>query len=190
MDQTSFIVPKHAGSKQGKEVTLRTKETASNIFHDQKACYITNSGLKSLNGLGAHLELRDDHAVDNNIQFIVRSYNPVPSPAPAEFDPFHNQVCGAWIEVLPFLSATGRRKPFILSAINTLATALRHHSVRPEPYQSPIHPIYFDSLKHMRNALGQAHGVFRIEHCIAIMCLAVTNVSIGLENLTFAPRIN
>jgi hypothetical protein len=41
--------------------------------------------------------------------------------------------------------------------------------------------MYFDSLGHMGKALHQAQGAFRIEHSVAIMCLAVTNVSVDFR---------
>lgn len=143
---------------------------------DQNIWNVEMSGLDILYRLGAQLKLREDCGFEDNIECILQSYTHVKSPTPAEFDPFHNQICGAWIGVLSLLSASGRTKPFLLSAIGTFATTLRHRSGRNESGQSLVSQMYFDSLRRMGKALEDARGAFRFEHCVAIMCLAVTDI--------------
>ncbi|KAI9037534.1 uncharacterized protein KD926_000254 [Aspergillus affinis] len=68
--------------------------------------------------------------------------------------------------------------PFLLCAIKTLATALRHHDHGNELYQATILKMYCDSLELVGKALKGAQGAFDTEHSIAIMCLAVTDIII------------
>lgn len=134
----------------------------------------------SLDGMNARLETMCCYELEDDIQFIVQHYAPINSNAPAESNPFHNQICGAWVEVLPLLSATERNKQFLLSAIKTLATALRHYNLGNELYQPQILEMYCNSLGYMGKALQEARGAFQIEHGAAIMCLTVTDVSAKL----------
>jgi hypothetical protein len=117
--------------------------------------------------------------LEDDIEFIMQHYAPVDNNAPAESNPFHNQICGAWVEVLPILSTTIRTKQsgFLLSAVKTLTTALRHHDIGNELCQPRVLKMYCDSLGLMGKALQEARGIFQIEHSAAIMCLAVTDVS-------------
>ncbi|KAF2029791.1 hypothetical protein EK21DRAFT_66971, partial [Setomelanomma holmii] len=62
------------------------------------------------------------------------------------------------------------------SAISTFATTLRYHRTEDDVYQSAILQMYLDSLRHMGKALYESRGTFHIEHCAAIMCLAVTAI--------------
>ena len=116
--------------------------------------------------------------LEDDIQIIIRHYSPGNSNTPAESNPLHNQICGAWVEALPLLSVSIRKKQFLSSAIKTLAAALRHHERGYELSQQPeILEMYGDSLGLMGKALEEARGTFQIEHSAAIMCLAVTDVS-------------
>ncbi|CAG5186697.1 uncharacterized protein ALTATR162_LOCUS11675 [Alternaria atra] len=115
------------------------------------------------------------HELEQDIDIIIRHFSPVKSEAPAEFDINHNQVCGAWVEVLPLVTKTATDKPFLISAIKTMAAALQHDGLTTEESQSRMLVMYGGSLRQMSKALEEAHGVFQWEHCIAIMCLSVTN---------------
>lgn len=117
------------------------------------------------------------HELEQDIDIIIRHFSPVKSEAPAEFDINHNQVCGAWVEVLPLVTKTATDKPFLISAIKTMAAALQHDGLTTEESQSRMLVMYGGSLRQMSKALEEAHGVFQWEHCIAIMCLSVTDVS-------------
>lgn len=138
--------------------------------------YGGNSQLASLDR-AFQLEIKCGCELEDDIQFILQHYAPVESNAPAESNPFHNQICGAWVEVLPLLSATRRNKPFLLSAIKTLAAALRHWNIGNELGEPQILEMYGASLARMGKALEEAQYGFQVEHSIAIMCLAVTDVS-------------
>lgn len=99
------------------------------------------------------------------------------SSDPAEFNPFHNQICGAWVEALPEFVTGEEKNAFLFFAIKTLAASLRSLSPPGLPYKPHLLTMYCKSLEMMNEALAQAQGVFRIEHCVAIMCLAVSDVS-------------
>ncbi|KAL5398721.1 hypothetical protein PMIN02_001248 [Paraphaeosphaeria minitans] len=116
--------------------------------------------------------------IEDDIRIIVQHYAPTNGKAPAEFNPLHNQICGAWAEVLLLLSADMRKKQFLLSAIQTLATTLRHHELGHELCQPQILEMYCASLGLLRKALEEARGVFHIEHSAAIICLAVCDIMI------------
>jgi hypothetical protein len=122
----------------------------------------------------------DYHGLEDNVNYIVQHYAPISSCDPAEFNPFHNQICGAWVEALPYLSTTEGDNAFLFSAIKTLATSLR--CFRPARKAYTPHPLemYCKSLSLMSEALEEAQGVFQIKHCVAIMCLAVSDVSFSL----------
>jgi hypothetical protein len=151
------------------------------VPHNQKNRHIRSSRFNLSYELSAHLELRDNQGIEDNTRYIVQSYT-AHSPPLTEFDPCHNQICGAWIRVLPLLSATGKRRPFLLSAVSTLATTLQQHSSGHDSYRSPLSRMHFDSLSYRGRALNEAQGTFHIEHCVAIVCLAVTGVSLNFEN--------
>lgn len=125
----------------------------------------------SLPGAG-RLELKQD------IDFIIQHFAASSSEAPAEFNVYHNQICGGWVEVLPLVTETAKEKPFLASAIKTMSTALQIIGQTPDESKTPMLAMYGASLRQMSKALQEAHGVFRYEHCIAIMCLSATNVSV------------
>jgi hypothetical protein len=124
----------------------------------------------SLPGAG-RLELKQD------IDTIIQHFAATRGEAPAEFNVYHNQICGGWVEVLPLVTETAQNKPFLASAIKTMSTALHAVGETTEETQNRIFAMYGSSLRQMSKALEEAHGVFRYEHCIAIMCLSATNVS-------------
>jgi hypothetical protein len=165
-------------SKDGNKKALGYQKKAPNNSVDDHI-QLLSSQLASLNGMGAQLETKSRYELDDDIQLIVQHYAPVVR-TPAESNPFRNQICGAWVELLPLLSVTKRNKQFLLSAISTLATAIRHYSLGNELCQPQILEMYCDSLGLMGKALKEARGEFQIEHSAAIMCLAVTDVSAKL----------
>lgn len=153
------------------------KDESKGITGSQKKALVKSNDDHSR--MDTQLETRC-YELEDDIQIIVQHYAPTNSNVPAESNPLHNQICGAWVEVLPFLSVGIREKQFLLSAIKTLATALRHHKLGNELCQPQILKMYCDSLGLMGKVLKEARGVFHIEHGAAIMCLAVTDVSAKL----------
>jgi hypothetical protein len=114
--------------------------------------------------------------LEEDIGYVLQHYTPVGSSNAAEFNPFHNQICGAWVEALPRVVMNEERNAFLFFAIKTLAASLQSLSPTGLPYKPHLLTMYCKSLRLMNEALEQAQGVFRIEHCVAIMCLAVSDV--------------
>lgn len=138
--------------------------------------------------VGEHvlLEPHKHQSLEDDIHYIVQHYAPLSSSDPAEFNPFHNQICGAWVEVLPRFSTTKDTKPFLFFAIKTLAASLRCLSPTGKAFKSHALDLYCKSLGLMSESLEVAQGVFHIEHCVAIMCLAVSDVSVSFPRLVIA----
>ena len=113
----------------------------------------------------------------DDVHFIVEQYTPVYSDVTAEFNPWHNQICGAWVEALPLLFGKGRIPDFLASSVTAFAAALRHHCVGSNAVLPHVLELYGLSLKLLAVALENASGILQVEHCAAIMCLAVTEVS-------------
>ena len=178
VSQDSSKIENQADLKDENKKVLGYQKKAPNNSDNGHIRPISSSQLASLDGLSARSETKDCYELEDDIKVIVQNYTPVNSNAPAESNPFHNQICGAWVEVLPLLSATKGNKQFLLSAIKTLATALRHHNLGNELHQPQILEMYCNSLGQMGKALEEAKGAFQIEHGAAIMCLAVADVSV------------
>lgn len=113
----------------------------------------------------------------DDVHFIVEQYTPVYSDVTAEFNPWHNQICGAWVEVLPLLCGKSRIPDFLASSVTAFAAALRHHCVGSNEVLPRVLEIYGLSLELLAVAIQNVSGVLQVEHCVAIMCLAVTEVS-------------
>jgi hypothetical protein len=113
----------------------------------------------------------------DDVHFIVAHYTPVYSDVTAEFNPWHNQICGAWVDALPLLFAKGRVPDFLASSVTAFAAALRHHCVGSNAVLPQVLELYGLSLDLLAVALENTSGVLQVEHCAAIMCLAVTEVS-------------
>lgn len=124
--------------------------------------------------------LLDDSGLLEDVRFIVEHYTPTYSDTTAEFNRWHNQICGAWVEALPLLFTEGRIPNFLASSVTAFAAALRHHCVGSKAVPSEVLELYGISLDLVAGALKNAGGVLQVEHCAAIMCLAVTEVSEGL----------
>jgi hypothetical protein len=116
--------------------------------------------------------------LEDDVDFIVQHFAPICSQAPAEFNLYHNQICGAWVEMLPLVVEPAKNSPFLYSAIRTMATALRNRASATRGNESRILLMYGDSLRRVGKALEEAKGVFQHEHCVAILCLSATNVSL------------
>jgi hypothetical protein len=115
-------------------------------------------------------------SLDEDVQFIVQHYAPAVINTLGVDTLSRNQICGAWVEVLPILVRTRKSDQPLVSAIQTLATALYHHDLKGDAFQPQIIEMYCESLKHVGTALAEAKDEFHLEHCAAIMCLAVTDV--------------
>ncbi|KAJ4991811.1 hypothetical protein SVAN01_02661, partial [Stagonosporopsis vannaccii] len=136
------------------------------------------------------LEPRNVPGWRDDVQYILQHYAPVSSFDPAEFNPFHNQICGAWVEALPELCTTKEYDTFFFFAIKTFATSLRCLSPTGKASRSRVLEMYGKSLGLLSEALQAAQGVFQIEHCVAIMCLAVSDMMIPELGFGWATHIN
>ncbi|CAN9455990.1 unnamed protein product [Alternaria sp. RS040] len=116
--------------------------------------------------------------LEDDVDFIIKHFAPICSQAPAEFNLYHNQICGAWVEMLPLVVEPAKNSPFLYFAIRTMATALRTHTSVTRGNISRILLMYGDSLRRVGKALEEAQGVFQHEHCVAILCLSATNIVI------------
>jgi hypothetical protein len=118
--------------------------------------------------------------LEDDLQFIVQHYAPVVTKVDGEDRLSRNQICGAWVEILPLLARTRRSDQPLVSAIRTLAIALRHHDLNGDAFQPQILEMYCESLRQVGNALAEAKDVFHLEDCAAVMCLAATDVGLSV----------
>jgi hypothetical protein len=115
--------------------------------------------------------------LEEDIQVIVQYFTPVDGTGPAELSLYHDQICGVWVEMIPILPKTGRDKQYFTSAIKTLATSLRRHGFESRRCEPDMLEMYGESLGHLGKVLGGAQGLFEVELGVAILCLAVADVS-------------
>jgi hypothetical protein len=181
VSQISSKTDNQAELNSGNKKILGYQKKAPDNSDDDHIRSTKCSQLASLDGMSAQSQTKRFYKLEDDIQFIMQYYGPNNNSAPGESNPFQNQICGAWVEALPLLSVTKRNKQFLLSAIRTMATALRYYNLGDELSQPQIVEMYCDSLGHMGKALEEARGAFQIEHSAAIMCLAATDVSDRLE---------
>lgn len=125
--------------------------------------------------------------LEDDVRFIVEQYSSVGSDLAAESNPWHNQVCGVWVEALPMLLAKGPLPDFLAAAIQCFAAALSHYCVGSSGNHPRVLELYGEALALVATALQKISGVLQAEHCAAIMCLAVTEVS-GRSQVSPAPR--
>ncbi|KAH7072310.1 hypothetical protein BKA63DRAFT_517269 [Paraphoma chrysanthemicola] len=135
----------------------------------------SHSGVTNANTSGPTTEITCSD-LEHDICFIVKSYSPLYSSMPAESNPWHNQICGAWVEALPLLFARGQMEDFLASSIMSFAAALRHHCLGSDAIPPQALELYCKSLRLVSVALQTANGILQVEHCAAIMCLAVTEL--------------
>ncbi|KAF2015359.1 hypothetical protein BU24DRAFT_450093 [Aaosphaeria arxii CBS 175.79] len=128
------------------------------------------------NSKGTFETTRSDYKIQTDIQFIKKQYEVIDTSALGEFNLSQNQICGAWVDVLPLVVGKRKRDEPLLSAIGVMATAFRYLAGKEELSQDQVLDLYCESLRNVGKALEAAHGVFQMEHCAAIMCLAVTDI--------------
>jgi hypothetical protein len=147
---------------------------------DDKGQDIQAVGCNGLANLTKSSRLQDSqhYNLEQDIRFIMEQYAPINSSIPAVSNPWHNQICGAWVEALPLLFSEGQIEQFLSAAIAALAAALRHYCLGGEAFQPMTLDAYCKSLKLVGSALHKAHGNLAVGHATAIMCLAVTEVSV------------
>ncbi|KAH6644182.1 hypothetical protein C7974DRAFT_16112 [Boeremia exigua] len=121
-------------------------------------------------------ESQDQQGLGYDVHCILQYYVPASNCDPAESNPSHNQICGAWVEALPSLLNTRETDAFLFSAIKALATSVQCIVPTDKVYNRHAFETYCTSLSRMSKALEKADGVFRIQHCVAIMCLAVSDI--------------
>jgi hypothetical protein len=118
-------------------------------------------------------ELGDD------IRFIVDYFAPIEDTGPAELNPFHDQICGVWVGMIPSLPQASRRKQYLSSAVTTLATSLRRHGFESRRCEPDMLEMYGDSIGKLGTALEKARGSFEVDLGVTILCLAVADVSLA-----------
>lgn len=158
--------------------------TDNTARHTQVMHVVSRVGEPTLLQLGNHQGLEDD------IHYILQHYAPLSSSHPAEFNPFHNQICGAWVEALPYVFTTEENNAFLFFAIKTLATSLRCLSPTSKASKTYAFEMYCKSLSLMGETIEEAQGSFQMEHCVAIMCLAISGVSSFFLRLVIAHAVN
>jgi hypothetical protein len=178
-------VPQPSNSAQNAvDVENSNKQKPS---HQKRLLSLNNKGQDiqavSCSGLAnpdksSRLQKSQYYSLEQDIRFIVEQYAPINSSTPAESNPWHNQICGAWVEALPLLFSKGQIEQFLSAAIAAFATALRHYCLGAEIFQPKTLEAYCKSLRLVGSALRKAHGNLGVGHSTAIMCLAVTEVSV------------
>ncbi|KAJ4983482.1 hypothetical protein SVAN01_11045 [Stagonosporopsis vannaccii] len=119
---------------------------------------------------------QSSYNLEDDVRFIVEQYATNDTEELEDVCLPQNQICGAWVNILPLISRSRNGDQPLLSAIRTLAIALRHYNFKMNVCQSQILELYSESLRYMGSALEKAQGAFHIEHCAAIMCLADTDI--------------
>ena len=132
--------------------------------------------IKAPSGIITVPALLNESGLLDDVRFIVEHYTPTHSDVTAEFNPWHNQICGAWVEALPLLFTKGQIPNFLASSITAFAAALRHPCVGSNAVPPQVLELYGISLDLLAGALKNASGLLQVEHCAAIMCLTVTEV--------------
>ncbi|KAK5655383.1 hypothetical protein OQA88_5653 [Cercophora sp. LCS_1] len=116
--------------------------------------------------------------LDDLIRFIVRSYVPETNhrriSLPQEVEP---RVCGAWVEVLPELSATGRNVA-LSSAIKAFAGTLMSGVLNKHMTMEDARQNYTHALRCLRDELRVASPSSSLasETAAAIMCLLLAEL--------------
>ncbi|KAG9185446.1 hypothetical protein G6011_07990 [Alternaria panax] len=87
------------------------------------------------------------YELENDVNFIVQHFAPICGEAPAEFNLYHNQICGAWVEILPLVVEPAKNNPLLYSSIRTMATALRNHASAARGNGFRILLMYGDCLR-------------------------------------------
>lgn len=114
--------------------------------------------------------------VEDDIRFIVDYFAPMEGGGPAEFNPYHDQICGVWVGMLPLLPAAGKNEQYFRSAVKTLATSLRRHGFKSRRCEPDMLEMYGDSIAELGRALEAARGIFKVDLGVAILSLAVADV--------------
>lgn len=125
------------------------------------------------------VESQSCYDLEDDIQFIMEQFAPADEHTSGEPSLSYNQICGAWINVLPLIAKNRSKDYPLVPAIRALASALRRHSdvdVDGQGCRPRIVEVYCESLRHMGRAIAEARGASSIEHITAIMCLADTDV--------------
>ena len=117
------------------------------------------------------------YELEDDIQFIVDYFAPTENTGPAELNPYHDQICGVWVGMIPHLSEASRNKQYFRSAVKTLATSLRRHGFESRRCEPEMLEMYGDSIEKLGTALEAARGSFEVDLGVAILCLAVADVS-------------
>lgn len=117
------------------------------------------------------------YGLEDDIQFIVDYFAPVRDTGPPELNPYHDQICGVWVGMIPHLSEASRNKDYFRSAVKTLATSLRRHGFKSRRCEPDMLEIYGESIEKLGTALEEARGSFEVDLGVAILCLAVADVS-------------
>jgi hypothetical protein len=148
---------------------------------DKKCQHIQAVSCNELANLNKWSRLQESqhYSLEQDIRFIVEQYAPINSSTPAVSNPWHNQICGAWVDALPLLFSKGQIEQFLSAAIAAFAAALRHYCLGSETFQPKTLEAYCKSLKLVGSALDKVHGNLGVGHATAIMCLAVTEVSVN-----------
>ncbi|KAH7080607.1 hypothetical protein BKA63DRAFT_506770 [Paraphoma chrysanthemicola] len=175
---TSYIGTRKRAEIEDRRKTVSVYSQKKLVDSENNAQLIRGFHLASRLEVGALPTATNYHELDADVDYIVQHFAPLSSCDSAEFNPFHNQICGAWVEALPYLATTEENNTFLFFAIKTLATSLRWFC--PTRKSRASHPLemYCKSLGLMSEALEEAQGVFQIQHCVAIMCLAVSDIMI------------
>ena len=134
---------------------------------------IQSIGFGGMGICGIEASSRD---LEQDIRFIVKQYASADTEPSAKAPLSQNQVCGAWIDILPVVTRSKRSNKALISAIGTLATVLRYYAVEGHVCHPSILGMYCRTLESLGNALAKAQNTFHIENCVAVMCLADADV--------------
>lgn len=116
---------------------------------------------------------------DEHINTIIKAYMPGVDGSAINLRSNKNepQICGAWVEVLPHLSATGDPNSILAKAINALFASVvqRGHGQStgaPDPIQA-----YHSSILSLRRAFCIPESQNKAELAATMMCLCLAEVS-------------
>ena len=100
------------------------------------------------------------------------------------------RICGSWVTALPELTTdtTGQFAECLHSAVSTLALSIISH-LSQENLLQVASTQYESSIQHLTHSLAVAGDVYRNELVAAVMCLALSEVSLPKLATVFCTRL-
>lgn len=96
-----------------------------------------------------------------------------------------SRICGAWVEVLPNLSAQQDHNLVLSSAVNALAISILHHKMGPQSREISCSEALYSAIRALRKGFATSDGSFHAEFAAASMCLALAEVRTAKKSILY-----